>query len=257
MNVDELRRTLHEPPDVPLTVSLERVVSRGRRRRLVRRAALPAAAVVAVLAVGVPALVAGGGAGLPAAARRTPQAEPTSAPWLIPPAEPSSAAGCPLLSGPALEQLPPCGTVIRTGERTAGGERVFWFSALDRPGSLSVQEGRRAAAGTVGPVGNIPLAGRPISPVAVLAGGPAAPAGLYGVVAIPGPVTRVVLRSGSRSVPARVATWSVDPDVSVFWVVDGPLGRLAAAGGVLDLRATAYGAGGRVYESGSLVAGQG
>jgi hypothetical protein len=244
MNVDDLRTELRQPADVPLAVDVDEVVARGRRRRALRRSALPAAVAAVALVVGVPVVVVGladGGAGMPAGLTGR-GAEPTSAPWSSRPPTPGPGE-CPVLSGAELDTHPPCGAVIRTGEATQGGERVFWFSGLDRPGYLSLQEGRNAAGGSLMQLTSVRVSAATFSGVARLGTGAPGAGGLYG--AVRGDVRRVVLSANGRPVEARVATWSVDRRLAVWWA-GAPAPDLDVEPGVL---ATAYGPGGVVLST--------
>lgn len=115
MNVDELCTALHEPPP-PLTVDLDRVLARGRRRKAVRRSGLSAA----VLAVVV-------GAALVAAPVLDPGNGERQVETAAPPSVTAKPVDCARIDAPAW------GDVIRTADIRAGRERVYWFVKITKP----------------------------------------------------------------------------------------------------------------------------
>jgi hypothetical protein len=219
MNLDELRTALREPAPVPLSVSLDRVVARGRLRRAVRRATLPAVAVATAAAVAVPVTLLGGEGAAPPAAPPSPATATASRAPIPGPLPPASVTV-------------PWGDVVRTGERVEGTERVFWFWRLSPV--------RSPAGVTFGiAAGHLTAAGDRVLDTSTNDGdgpddrssgfhggsfdrftGPRLDVWLvYGYYV--GPVDRVVVSYGGSEVRARTARWSKDPSVTLYWVAAG------------------------------------
>ncbi|MEU4669916.1 hypothetical protein AB0F91_18495 [Amycolatopsis sp. NPDC023774] len=227
-DLDKLRAALREQPDQPFAApDLDRIITDGRRirRRRIATGAGAAAAVAAVVGIVFGAV-----------ALRTP-AEPTQVPVAAPPAPTTSAPvasdGAPPATSPppssASHQLPksatqPYGDVIHTGNKTAGGELVFYATKIDDNTALpDVHFGIMAAIHTKS--GYLSLyASNEISGAdrsfgfhatagGIEAGGAWVP--VYGYFA--GPAVKIVSTVQGKPVQAQTALWSVDPSVVVFW----------------------------------------
>ncbi|MGK5741179.1 hypothetical protein [Micromonospora sp. URMC 103] len=200
-------------------VDLDAVMRTGRRIRRRRRLAGAGAAVLALaVAVGVPVGLRSAG---PAPSR-------PAAPAPVPAASADRAAPAPT---PAVTTTPgqpgtrPVGTVVRSGIRYDAEERVFYMVPVDVPGAPRVRiglvAGRRTATGQLVPdyllndvtgsdrrpgfheIGyDEPGAGRPAAPV-------------FGYFV--GPAATIVGTVRGRQVVARLARWSGDPQVVIFW----------------------------------------
>jgi hypothetical protein len=215
MNLDELRTALREPAPVPLSISIDRVVARGRRRRAVRRAAVPMAVVATTAAVAVPVTLIGGDTpAFAPAPTATPTATPSRRP--LPPASVTT----------------PWGDVVRTGEPVQGAERIFWFWRLpagDAPpdvtfgvagGHLTTDGDRVLDTATNDPDGAGASPGFHAGILDRFTGPRQDVWLLYGYYV--GPVHEVALRLGGKDVRARTARWSEDPSVTLYWVAAGP-----------------------------------
>lgn len=232
MNVDELRSALHEPAPVPLHVDLDRVVARGRRRRAVRRGAVPLAVVATAVAVSVPTAYLGaddlprGSAGSPLAPA-TDRATPTPGDRPAPSADrPAPSAGWPTATAQA-DPRPIWGTVTGTGYRAPGaaGERAVWFVRMRNaqlPGvDFAVVVGHLAggrpvpdaSANAVDPSPRSPGFHALWSSDQMALGGGWLLVGYYS-----GPVARATVDVDGRTVPLKVSPWSVDRSISAVWL---------------------------------------
>ncbi|MEV4847249.1 hypothetical protein AB0K20_29010 [Micromonospora matsumotoense] len=218
--LDQLRRAMRatERPyhdDLDLTV----IMRDGRRLRRRRRlAGAGAAALVSVLLVG------GIGLGVRWTRPSTPDQPPGSA--VTGPAAPPSATPPPtrLITPPPREFL---GAVVGTGIRYGTDERVFYVVAVDLPEApgvtIGLMAGRRTPAGEL--IDDIVINDvrgadrRPgfheigYDEATLSDARPPVPTFGYFV----GPATRIVGTAGGRQVEARLARWSTDPDLVVFW----------------------------------------
>lgn len=224
MNVEELRTALREPPPVPLAVDLDQVLTRGRRRRTVRRAAVPVAVLATAAAVAVPVvLVENNGAGqVETAGPRTTAAAPgrTTAPQAPQPTVIRDA-----IPAAAYKQ------VIGTGEQVAGQERVFAFYPTEPDAQVQARfilglayRSPGGAARTVG--GNNEIEGRDdaagFHAVTTTWHGMVLPAGDWAVFGYyAGPATRITAVVDGRTVTARTARWPGYPRIVVFWLSPG------------------------------------
>lgn len=250
MNVDELRTALHEEPPVPLTVDLDRVLARGRRRRAARRATVPVAVLATAAAVAVPVVVLGdNGAG---------EAE-TSSPAATTAAPSRSSRPTPAAVIPGALPRTAFADVIGTGERVAGTERVFRFFPTEPDAQLQTRFilglAYRAPGGGPKVVGGTnEIQGRDDA-----TGFHATTAAWYGMVLPPGdwavfgyyagPATRITAVVDGRTVTAKTARWPGYPRIVVFWLSPGtgspkPTSNTA----ITDLRA--YDADGRPLPAG-------
>ncbi|MFF3854372.1 hypothetical protein [Micromonospora sp. NPDC002575] len=197
---------------------VEAIMRKGRRLRR-RRAARSGAVMLAV----VVAIV-----GTTVALRR---AEPP--PWGAEPAAtaPATAPATPSTDPTAAATEPPrrqaLGEIVRTGIRYGDDERVFYFTSVavpDAPGvTVGLVAGRRAPDGRLTPdhLANDIAGGdrRPgfhqigYEPSARLL--PDDPVPTFGYFV--GPAAQITGTVDGRAVAARLARWSEDPDVVVFW----------------------------------------
>jgi hypothetical protein len=232
MNIDEFRTALREPPPAPLSVSVDKVVRRGRRRRLARRVGIAGTATVAVaaVAIGVPATISairGSGSG------SAPAGQPAPAPQSVV----SQSAKAPAPGTPTPEQSSgaepkarPWGAVIRSGEHRTAGELIFWFQRVNEPQlpqtTFGLMVAHRDSAGRVDGAG---VATNEVEGPDKAAG---FHAGWYGILSADsrdwvafgyyvGPVTRITATIKGRTYQARIAPWSVDPRVAVYWFSAG------------------------------------
>jgi hypothetical protein len=213
-DLETLRVALHAPTPDPGTVDLERIMAEGRRVRR-RRRLLGAGTVAGLLVAAVLGSVA----------------------WTVRPPQPLPERPAVTVGQTvSVQGEPPLGDII-----AAGGDRVFYFVAIDDPQlprtHFGLLAGHRDAAGTVhGDVMSNEVDRLDRS------------AGFHGVttamgvedVDVPafgyfvGPVARIVGVVDGRRIAARQAAWSENPRVVVFWfdLADVPLGsspsRLAA-----------------------------
>jgi hypothetical protein len=218
MNLDEFRTALRQPAPVPLSVSVDHVVARGRRRRAVRRATVPAVVVATAAAVAVPTvLLADDPAVSPAATASAASASPTPIPGPLPPASVTA----------------PWGDVVATGERVQGTERVFWFWRLptgQEPAGVTFG----IAAGHLTDGGDRVLDTSTNDVDGPQDRSPGFHGGSYDRFTGPGqdvwliygyyvgPADQIMVSYGGQDVPARTARWSKDPSVMLYWVAAGP-----------------------------------
>jgi hypothetical protein len=214
--MDELRRAMRatERPD---GLDIADIMRRGRRLRRRRRAGVGIAAAVVVIAVT---------AGVDAVATRPgppdlPAGEPVAtASAATPPPSPTAA--------PAPTEAPPrpLGTVVDSGIRYGTDERVFFVVPVDVPELPRVKIG--LAAGRRAP------GGRLTSDFLVndVSGSDRRP-GFHEIgydqqrvptdTSVPtfgyfvGPAARIVGTVDGRQVEAKLARWSEDPQVVIFW----------------------------------------
>lgn len=251
MNIDEMRAALREPAPVPLNVRLDTVVSRGRRRIAVRRAAAPVAVVAAAAMVAVPTVMFGGsGVDHPAVTASTDSAVATT---------PAASDSTRLVVPPSGSPIPRSafGALISTGETVAGQQRVFRFEPVDGklPGDprFAVAVGfrqpdasMRVVMGKVERAGADDADGFHVLSI-VHTTRPADDWTVFGYYA--GPVAKVTARIDGRLVTARVAVWPGYPRVSVFWFTRGTgAPEPSANAAITDLRA--YDAAGEALPSG-------
>ncbi|MEW2500138.1 hypothetical protein AB0878_06600 [Amycolatopsis sp. NPDC047767] len=228
-DLDKLRAALREQPDQPFAApDLGRIITEGRRIRRRRRIATGAGAAAAVAAV--VGIVFG------AVALRTP-AEPAKVPVAAPPAPttsgPLASDGARPTNAPppssAIDQPPtsaiqPYGDVIHTGIKTASGELVFYATKIDDNAALTdVHFGIMAAVQTNGGYRSLYASneirgadrsfGFHATAGGMEAGGTWVP--VYGYFS--GPAVKIVSTVHGKPVLAKTASWSVDPNVVVFW----------------------------------------
>lgn len=248
MNTDELRTALHEPTPVPLTVDLAAVLSRGRRRRGVRRATVPLAVLATAAAVAVPVVGAHNGSA---------RVETAGGGTAGPTAAPSRPAPGTVVTG----RIPAdaFADVIGTGERVGDAERVFSFFRAENDarsharfligmGYRTRGVAPRYADGANEDVRQDDATG--FSGVGYTGPGSNLPAGDWAVFGdYAGPAATITARVDGRPVTARTARWPGYPRIVVFWFSPGTGSPRPSAGtSVTDLRA--YDAAGRPLPSG-------
>ncbi|MEU1604885.1 hypothetical protein [Micromonospora matsumotoense] len=230
--LDQLRRAMRatERPyhdDLDLTV----IMRDGRRLR--RRRRLAGAGATALVTV----LVAGGvGLGVRWIRPATPDRPPASAataPTLPSPTLPAPTVGPPAPASPppdstrGEQRRRPVGDVVDTGIRYGTGERVLYVVAVDLPEvpgvTIGLMAGRRTATGeliddiVVNDVrGNDRRPGfHEIGYDEATPSDDRPPVPTFGYFV--GPATRIVGTAAGRQVDARLARWSTDPDLVIFW----------------------------------------
>ncbi|MBX6724202.1 MAG: hypothetical protein IRY92_13370, partial [Dactylosporangium sp.] len=202
-DLDTLRSALHAPPrDVLGTLDIEQVMSAGRRLR--RRRQLLAASTVATATTAVFAVA--------AMALNTAPAQESG----LPTASAEQAAAAAHNSDPSYT---PSGEVIPTGMRVDGKDLVFFVTHLPETGTIGIVGALRDQFGTLTAkvITNEPRGVDDRSP-----GFHAAWTGhreishlTYGYYV--GPASKITAKFGGRTVEARQATWSEDPQVVIFW----------------------------------------
>ncbi|MFC0033918.1 hypothetical protein ACFFMM_30780 [Micromonospora chaiyaphumensis] len=227
--VDELRRAMRVTERADRTgLDLAGIMREGRRVRRRRRVAGTGAVAVAVAAV-----VIGGGA----VARIHPPEPPAPGPVATAPVvDPTTGGPGPTAtadSGPVEPRPRPVGAVVGTGIRYGDDERVFYVVPVDVPELPGVTIG--LAAGRRSPTGGLTtdylvndVAGSDRRPGFHEIGYD--PQGrVPSVTPVPtfgyfvGPAARIVGTVDGRHVEARLARWSEDPQLVIFWFDPGVL----------------------------------
>jgi hypothetical protein len=238
MKLDEFRSALREPAPEPMNVSVDAIVAASRRRRATRRVggALTGVAAVGgtvaiVLAVsagvgnhqaGGNTQAASGGGSAPAGGtvgsdgRVTP--DPTTG-------RPKASAGVPAAGLPTAAGTQPIGEVVRTGVRVRGGQLVFWFGKIASPTGpgkdLAFQAG---VLRHVGQLASTLMLNGPESDAytpgfhQVWLGSAGGDLSWSIVGYYVGPATRITTTVKGQPVTARLASWSIDQKVHVFWI---------------------------------------
>jgi hypothetical protein len=216
--LDVLRRAMRtsEPPAV--TLDLAAIMRDGRRLRIRRRLAGAGAAMLAVTSVAAVALLGTGWGGPPPVERRPPPVAVTPAPPAT--ATPSATAT------PGSPAPTPVGAVVDTGIRYGADQRVYFFVPVQVPGhprvTVGLAGGRRAPDGELTSdylANDVEGSDRsrgfhqigcdesddPTVP----------PVPTFGYFV--GPAERIVGTVDGRQVAARLARWSEDRQVVIFW----------------------------------------
>lgn len=214
--MDELRRAMRATERAD-GLDLDDIMRRGRRLRRRRRAGAAVAAMTAVLAVAF---------GVEAVATRPgppnlPGGEPAATASAGPPAPTPTAAPAPTQS-----PLQPLGTVVDSGIRYGADARVFFMVPIDVPELPRVTIG--LVAGRRAPDGHL-TSDFLLNDVS----GSDRRAGFHEIgydqqraptdTSIPtfgyfvGPAARIVGTVDGRQVDAKLARWSEDPQVVIFW----------------------------------------
>jgi hypothetical protein len=210
-DLDDFRAALRQPPDQPFAEpDLARIMAGGtrlrRRRRVVTSTAGIAAAAVVVLVVVFAVQLR-----QPAPA---PVAQPPS-PMSIAPTKTTSTGGPP--------EARPVGDVVGTGIKTRAGEIVFFAQAIDEPQLPGIHFGVTAGfrsgdslqaalfsnefRGSDRSFGFHATDGGEIIQDALIP--------VFGYFA--GPAAKITTTVRGKTVEAKLANWSADPDVVIFW----------------------------------------
>ncbi len=215
---DRLRAAIRATePDDRGRFDVDTIMRQGRRLRRRRRVVRGGAALLSVIvvAVGVAAVLR-----QPDPFERSAQPAATSS-TATTVTEPTVGAATP---PPA---RPPIGTVLSTGIRYGGDERVFYFVAVDVPRApevtIGLVAGRRSVTGALTVdylVNDVEGSDRRpgfhelgYEPSAQLL--PDDPVPTFGYFV--GPATRIIGSVGGQRMDAELARWSEDADVVVFW----------------------------------------
>ncbi|MEH1169065.1 hypothetical protein V6V47_27155 [Micromonospora sp. CPCC 205539] len=228
-DLDRLRRAMRVTERPGVTLDVASILHEGRRLRTRRRVAGAGATTLAVgLAAVVVVVVVNAGPDDPgpppvAGAATSPVTvapAPSNSPWPTPPSTtppPTTMAG---------RESPPklLGKIITSGVEYGADQRVFFFVRVTVPGEPRVTIG--LAAGRRSPDGTL-TSDYLINDVEGSDRGPgfhqigydqntsAAPVPTFGYFV--GPASRIVGTVDGRKVAARLAPWSVDPQVVIFW----------------------------------------
>ncbi|WP_103355074.1 hypothetical protein [Amycolatopsis sp. CA-128772] len=210
-DLGDFRAALRQPPDQPFAEpDLARIMRDGTRLRRRRRVLTGTAGIAAAAAVVLVIVFA------------VQLRQPPPAPVAQPPAPVSvTPAPPPTTSRPPEEQ--PLGAVVGTGIRTPAGEIVFFARALDVPQLPKVRFGLVAGFRTGDSLQAL-LATNETRGSDVSFGFHATDGGevvheqlipVFGYFA--GPAARITTTVHGKTVEARLATWTADPTVVIFW----------------------------------------
>ncbi|MBM7494704.1 hypothetical protein JOD64_005926 [Micromonospora luteifusca] len=226
MSEDQLRHAMRatERPDAML--DLATVMREGRRLRTRRRVA---GAGAATLAAGLTAVV------VVAVSARPDDPSPAERPPAVAVATPPTGVS-PTVGPKSLEPTPtpgttgdepppkPLGQVIDSGVRHGTDERVYFVVGVSVPGqprvSVGLAAGRRALDGTlttdilVNDVGGVDRSPG-FHQIGYDERSSSAPVPTFGYFV--GPAQRIIGNVDGRQVDARLARWSVDKQVVIFW----------------------------------------
>ncbi|SFW51158.1 hypothetical protein [Amycolatopsis australiensis] len=206
-DLDDFRAALRQPPDEPFAEpDLARIMADGtrlrRRRRVLTGAAGIAAAAAVVLVVAFAVQV------------RQPAPAPVAQP-------PSPVSVTPTASAPPAAA--PMGDVVGTGIQTKSGELVFFARAVDLPELPGVHFGLVAGFRSGSSLQSVLMAneirgsdrsfGFHATDGGELAGNERIP--VFGYFA--GPAARITTTVHGRTVEAKLARWTEDPNVVIFW----------------------------------------
>ncbi|MET8367581.1 hypothetical protein ABZU53_29055 [Micromonospora sp. NPDC005194] len=228
--LDRLRHAMRATERPDATLDLATVMRAGRRLRIRRRVAGGAAATVVAGLVAVTVVAVGGpGPTGPAPTGPAPPVAvaPPSAAATASAAASASASGEPTppqTVAPGVPGPKPLGKLIDTGVRHGADWRVYYVVAVSVPGepkvTIGLAAGRRAPDGTLSTdilVNDVEGADR--SPGFHQIGyderSSAVPVPTFGYFV--GPAERIIGTVAGRQVDARVARWSIDKQVVIFW----------------------------------------
>ncbi|MGC5311754.1 hypothetical protein [Micromonospora zamorensis] len=224
--LERLRQAMRDTERPATSLDLAAVMREGRRLRIRRRVAGAGAATLgAGLAAAVVVLAVGASPGGPPPPERPPPvavapppvgASPTASAWLEPTPPPTVARDVP--------PPKPLGRVIDSEVRHGADQRVYYFIGVSVPGepkvSVGLAAGRRAPDGLLTTdilVNDVDGADR--SPGFHQIGyderSSTVPVPTFGYFV--GPAQRIVGTVGARQVDARLARWSEDKQVLIFW----------------------------------------
>ncbi|MBQ0902290.1 hypothetical protein [Micromonospora sp. U21] len=225
--LDRLRHAMRVTERPGATLDLAAVMRDGRRLRTRRRVAGAGAATLATgLVAAVVAVVAGALPGDPRTIERPP-------PVAVAPMPPAGVTPTPLgtpgrtpatTAGRTEPPPSPLGQVIDSGIRHGTDQRVYYVVQVSVPGQPRVKiglvAGRRAPHGTLTTdllVNDVEGSDR--SPgfhqIGYDSGGSPAPVPTFGYFV--GPAQRIIGTVNGRQVAARLARWSADKQVVIFW----------------------------------------
>ncbi|MGW3606556.1 hypothetical protein [Micromonospora sp. NPDC005161] len=225
--LDRLRHAMRATERPEATLDLAAVMRDGRRLRSRRRVAGAGATTLAVgLVAAVVAVVVGALPGDPRTVERPPQVAVAPTPPVgvspTPPGTPGPTAATTI--GRAEPPPSPLGQVVDSGVRHGGDQRVYYVVPVSVPSQprvkIGLAAGRRAPDGTLTTdllVNDVEGADR--SPgfhqIGYDSGGAAAPVPTFGYFV--GPAHRITGTVDGRQVAARLARWSADKQVVIFW----------------------------------------
>ncbi|MCG5472476.1 hypothetical protein LADH09A_000303 [Micromonospora sp. LAH09] len=224
--LERLRQAMRdtERPDASLDLAV--VMREGRRLRTRRRVAGAGAATLAAGVAAVVVVVAVGALpGDPPTPERPPPVAVAPPPaGVSPTASTSSEPTPPPTVARDVPPPKPLGQLIDSGVRHGADQRVYYFVGVSVPGepkvSIGLAAGRRAANGMLTTdllVNDVDGADR--SPgfhqIGYDEGSSTVPVPTFGYFV--GPAHRIVGTVGGRQVDARLARWSMDKQVLIFW----------------------------------------
>ncbi|MET8233909.1 hypothetical protein ABZS77_24870 [Micromonospora sp. NPDC005298] len=219
--LDRLRDAMRAIEHTAAPLDLAAVMREGRRLRTRRRVAGAGAATLAAALASVLVMVAvGARPGDPPPVDRPPPVAVAPTPVAVP-TTPTSEKPTPPPSTPPPE---PLGRIVDSGVRHGADQRVYYVVGVSVPGqpqvSIGLAAGRRAPDGALTTdilVNDVQGSDR--SPGFHQIGyderSSAAPVPAFGYFV--GPATRIVGTVDGQQVEARLARWSVDPQVVIFW----------------------------------------
>ncbi|WP_371408854.1 hypothetical protein OG423_31105 [Micromonospora zamorensis] len=224
--LERLRQAMRDTERPATSLDLAAVMREGRRLRIRRRVAGAGAATLAAgLAAAVAVVAVGTSPGGPPTPERPPPvavapppagASPSASAWLEPTPPPTVTRDVP--------PPKPLGQVIDSEVRHGADQRVYYFVGVSVPGepkvSVGLAAGRRAPDGMLTTdilVNDVDGADR--SPGFHQIGyderSSTVPVPTFGYFV--GPAQRIVGTVGARQVDARLARWSEDKQVLIFW----------------------------------------
>ncbi|MEU1683268.1 hypothetical protein ABZ422_29820 [Micromonospora zamorensis] len=225
-DLERLRQAMRDTERPATSLDLAAVMREGRRLRIRRRVAGAGAATLAAgLAAVVVVVAVGAWPGGPQTPERPPPvvvapppagASPTASAWLEPTPRPTVARDVP--------PPKPLGQVIDSDVRHGADQRVYYFVGVSVPSeprvSIGLAAGRRAPDGMLTTdilVNDVDGADR--SPGFHQIGyderSSTVPVPTFGYFV--GPAQRIVGTAGARQIDARLARWSEDKQVLIFW----------------------------------------
>ena len=225
-DLDTLRRAMRAD-DVRCAADLDlpTIMAEGRRLRIRRRLAYGFGGMLSAATVAAVALSAlGGPAGHPVAPLAATPRRGTVSPVQTAPATPSPGVTAPATPSPGVS---PVGRPVRTGLIVGGSARVLFFTAVDLPETptvtIGINAGRLDAGGVLRSDSMVnDVRGFDRSPGFHQigydqSGDPAAAGAVPTFGYFVGPAVAIVGVAAGRKSTARIASWSVDSKVKIFW----------------------------------------
>ncbi|RLP94508.1 hypothetical protein EAD89_03955 [Micromonospora sp. BL4] len=225
-DLDRLRHAMRVTERPGATVDLAAVMRDGRRLRTRRRVAGAGAATLATgLVAAIVAVVVGALPDDPRTVERPTQVAVAPPPVAVPPTASHPLGPTPTTTPGRGEPSPsPVGQIVDSGIRHGSDQRVFYVVQVSVPGeprvTIGLAAGRRAPDGTVTTdllVNDVEGADR--SPgfhqIGYDSGGSGAPVPTFGYFV--GPAQQIIGTVDGRQVGARLARWSADKQVVIFW----------------------------------------